>query len=120
MQEPTLDPPTAGANECEMVTTQDRIELVFNMGGDRYYTFAKKNVRFVVLDTNLMGAWYCIKHAAPVMRGQGRGVIINVTSVAAFSGLGRPDFLLLLLSHLALHRATDPVAKSHELLLPAF
>jgi 3',5'-cyclic AMP phosphodiesterase CpdA len=26
----------------------------FNMGGDRYYTFAKKNVRFVVLDTNLM------------------------------------------------------------------
>jgi 3-oxoacyl-[acyl-carrier protein] reductase len=41
-----------------------------------------------VLDTNVMGAWYCIKHAAPVMRGQGRGVIINVTSVAAFSGKG--------------------------------
>ena len=41
-----------------------------------------------VLDTNVMGAWYCIKHAAPVMRGRGRGVIINVTSVAAFSGKG--------------------------------
>ena len=41
-----------------------------------------------VLDTNLLGAWYCIKHAAPVMRGHGRGVIINVTSVAAFSGKG--------------------------------
>ncbi len=41
-----------------------------------------------VLDTNVMGAWYCIKHAAPVMRGQGRGVIINITSVAAFSGKG--------------------------------
>jgi 3-oxoacyl-[acyl-carrier protein] reductase len=41
-----------------------------------------------VLDTNLMGAWYCIKHAAPVMRAQGRGVIINITSVAAFSGKG--------------------------------
>jgi 3-oxoacyl-[acyl-carrier protein] reductase len=41
-----------------------------------------------VLDTNLMGAWYCVKHAAPVMQGQGRGVIINVTSVAAFSGKG--------------------------------
>lgn len=26
----------------------------FNMGGDRYYTFARKNVRFVVFDTNLM------------------------------------------------------------------
>ena len=41
-----------------------------------------------VLDTNVMGAWYCIKHATPVMRGQGRGVIINITSVAAFSGKG--------------------------------
>jgi 3',5'-cyclic AMP phosphodiesterase CpdA len=26
----------------------------FNMGGERYYTFARKDVRFVVLDTNLM------------------------------------------------------------------
>jgi 3-oxoacyl-[acyl-carrier protein] reductase len=41
-----------------------------------------------VLDTNVMGAWYCIKHAAPVMRAQGRGVIINITSVAGFSGKG--------------------------------
>ena len=28
----------------------------FNMGGERYYTFAKKNVRFFVFDTNLMDA----------------------------------------------------------------
>lgn len=41
-----------------------------------------------VLDTNLLGAWYCIKHAVPVMRAQGRGVIINITSVAAFTGKG--------------------------------
>ena len=41
-----------------------------------------------VLDTNVMGAWYCIKHAVPVMRTQGQGVIINITSVAAFSGKG--------------------------------
>jgi 3-oxoacyl-[acyl-carrier protein] reductase len=41
-----------------------------------------------VLDTNLLGAWYCIKHAVPVMRAQGRGAIINITSVAAFSGKG--------------------------------
>ncbi len=26
-----------------------------------------------VLDTNVMGVWYCIKHAAPVMRGAGTG-----------------------------------------------
>jgi 3-oxoacyl-[acyl-carrier protein] reductase len=40
------------------------------------------------LDTNLLGAWYCIKHAVPHMRRQGRGVIINVTSVAGFHGMG--------------------------------
>ena len=26
----------------------------FNMGGERYYTFARQNVRFFVLDTNMM------------------------------------------------------------------
>ncbi len=41
-----------------------------------------------VLDTNLLGAWYCIKHAVPAMRARGQGVIINVTSVAAFTGKG--------------------------------
>ena len=40
------------------------------------------------LDTNLLGAWYCIKHAVPHMRRQGRGVIINITSVAGFHGMG--------------------------------
>jgi 3-oxoacyl-[acyl-carrier protein] reductase len=41
-----------------------------------------------VLDTNVMGPWYCIKHSVPVMRKQGHGVIINITSVVAFSGKG--------------------------------
>lgn len=40
------------------------------------------------LNTNLIGAWYCIKHAVPQMQRQGRGVIINVTSIAAFHGMG--------------------------------
>jgi NAD(P)-dependent dehydrogenase (short-subunit alcohol dehydrogenase family) len=40
------------------------------------------------LNTNLMGAWYCIKHAVPVMQRQGHGVVINITSVAAFHGMG--------------------------------
>lgn len=37
---------------------------------------------------NVFGAWYCIKHAIPQMQRQGRGVIINVNSVAAFHGKG--------------------------------
>jgi 3-oxoacyl-[acyl-carrier protein] reductase len=40
------------------------------------------------LDTNVLGAWYCVRHAIPHMQRQGRGVIINVTSVAAFHGMG--------------------------------
>jgi 3-oxoacyl-[acyl-carrier protein] reductase len=40
------------------------------------------------LGVNLLGAWYCIRHAIPQMQQQGRGVIINVTSVAAFHGMG--------------------------------
>ncbi len=40
------------------------------------------------LGVNLLGAWYCIKHAIPHMQRQGRGAVINVTSVAAFHGMG--------------------------------
>jgi 3-oxoacyl-[acyl-carrier protein] reductase len=40
------------------------------------------------LGVNLLGAWYCARHAIPRMQQQGRGVIINVTSVAAFHGMG--------------------------------
>jgi 3-oxoacyl-[acyl-carrier protein] reductase len=40
------------------------------------------------LSVNLLGAWYCMKHAIRQMERQGGGVIINVTSVAAFSGTG--------------------------------
>jgi 3-oxoacyl-[acyl-carrier protein] reductase len=40
------------------------------------------------LGVNLLGAWYCIKHAIPQMQRQGHGVIINITSVAAFHGKG--------------------------------
>jgi predicted phosphodiesterase len=32
----------------------NRAYKAFNMGGDRYYTFAKRDVRFFVFDTNLM------------------------------------------------------------------
>src|SRR2546426_12709317 len=41
-------------------------------------------------------------------------------SVAAFSGLRRPGFFLLLLSHLALHGATNRVAKPRGPLLDSF
>ena len=63
-----------------------------------------------VLDTNVMGPWYCIKHAAPVMQAQGRGVIINITSVAAFSGKG--SSLAYAASKAALESMTRSLARA--------
>lgn len=39
-----------------------------------------------VTDVNLGGAFLCCKYALPVMRGQGRGVIINLASVSGHVG----------------------------------
>lgn len=40
-----------------------------------------------MFDTNLFGAIQCIQHVIPVMRQQGSGCIINVSSVAGFIGV---------------------------------
>ena len=42
-----------------------------------------------VLETNLLGAWYAIRHAAPLMKKSGGGFIVNIASLAsvnAFAG----------------------------------
>lgn len=39
-----------------------------------------------VLTVNLTGAFLCVKHVAPIMRGQGRGKIINISSIAGKIG----------------------------------
>lgn len=40
-----------------------------------------------VVGVNLKGAFLCIKHAAPIMRERGGGVIVNISSLHAFSTL---------------------------------
>ncbi|MFN4180334.1 MAG: SDR family NAD(P)-dependent oxidoreductase [Armatimonadota bacterium] len=40
-----------------------------------------------VVSVNLKGAFLCIKHAAPIMRERGGGVIVNISSLHAFSTL---------------------------------
>lgn len=44
-----------------------------------------------VIDVNLTGTFLCARAVAPVMRAQGSGAIINVSSATVLSG--RPDYL---------------------------
>lgn len=44
-----------------------------------------------VIDVNLTGTFLCARAVAPVMRAQGSGTIINVSSATVLSG--RPDYL---------------------------
>lgn len=44
-----------------------------------------------VIDVNLTGTFLCAKAAAPAMREQGEGAIINISSATVLSG--RPDYL---------------------------
>ncbi|MFI5327132.1 MAG: SDR family NAD(P)-dependent oxidoreductase [Candidatus Rokuibacteriota bacterium] len=41
-----------------------------------------------VLATNLRGAFYCVRAAVPHMERRGGGAIVNITSVATFTGTG--------------------------------
>ncbi len=41
-----------------------------------------------ILGVNLKGAVYCARSVAPLMRERGQGAIVNVSSVAGFTGLG--------------------------------
>jgi NAD(P)-dependent dehydrogenase (short-subunit alcohol dehydrogenase family) len=38
-----------------------------------------------VLETNLFGPWYAIRHAAPLMKKSGGGFIVNIASLAAIN-----------------------------------
>jgi len=41
-----------------------------------------------ILGVNLKGAFYCARAVAPRMRERGQGAIVNVSSVAGFTGIG--------------------------------
>jgi 3-oxoacyl-[acyl-carrier protein] reductase len=40
------------------------------------------------LNTNLRGAFYCVRAAVPLLRQSGVGAVVNVASVAGISGMG--------------------------------
>jgi NAD(P)-dependent dehydrogenase (short-subunit alcohol dehydrogenase family) len=63
-----------------------------------------------IMTVNLKGMWLTIKAAIPVMRAQGGGAIVNISSLAALSGSTQ---LAYEVSKAAVNRLTTSVAQSN-------
>jgi NAD(P)-dependent dehydrogenase (short-subunit alcohol dehydrogenase family) len=67
------------------------------------------------LDTNLTGPMLCCRHAIPIMRGQGGGTIINISTGAATLGMatGGKGLAAYSASKAGLHGLTLSIAGEH-------
>jgi NAD(P)-dependent dehydrogenase (short-subunit alcohol dehydrogenase family) len=67
------------------------------------------------LDTNLTGPMLCCRHAIPIMRGQGGGTIINISTAAATLGMatGGKGLAAYSASKAGLHGLTLSIAGEH-------
>jgi len=69
-----------------------RLDILHNNvgigSGDRGAASMTEEVWDRIFDTNVKGVMLVCKHALPVMRGQGHGVITNISSVAAVCAVG--------------------------------
>jgi NAD(P)-dependent dehydrogenase (short-subunit alcohol dehydrogenase family) len=66
-----------------------RLDILHNNvgigAGDSSVTRLEEDDWQRILDVNLKGMWLTIKHALPVMRAQGGGAIVNISSLAAIA-----------------------------------
>jgi predicted phosphodiesterase len=88
----------------------------FNMGGERYYTYAKKNVRFFVLDSNLMDPTQLAWFEAALAGATDRWKIVYFHH-PLYSDAGRhgPDVALrVALEPLLIEHGVDVVFSGHE------
>ena len=73
----------------EGVRQLGRVDILHNNvgvgGGDSSIARLERENWERILRVNLTGMWLTIKHALPVMRGQGGGAIVNISSVAAIA-----------------------------------
>ena len=84
-------------SQCEAITQTcveryGRLDVLHNnvgIGrGDRGVTSMSEQAWNEIFATNVTSVMLTCKHALPVMRGQGRGVITNISSVAAVCAVG--------------------------------
>jgi NAD(P)-dependent dehydrogenase (short-subunit alcohol dehydrogenase family) len=86
--------------------------LVNNVGigtGDAGVTRLEESAWDLIHDVNLKGPWMTCKHVLPVMSTQGKGSVVNVSSVAAVCSVG---FVAYKTSKAALNALTHQMAMS--------
>ena len=93
----TFEADVTRESECEALVGAcadafGRIDVLHNNvgigGGDAGPTHLSEDVWQNILDVNLKSVFLTCKHALPVMREQGSGSIINISSVAAVCSVG--------------------------------
>ncbi len=87
--------PDAAAKLVDVATrTHGRLDVVINNAGwtkvipHRDLESASDDVWRRILDTNLMGTWHVSRVAAPWLRRDGGGSIVNITSIAGLRAIG--------------------------------
>lgn len=104
------DPAAVEAMFAQIVAAWGGLSLLVNNAGvvdDQYLTFMKEEQWYRVLAVSLDGAWRCSKHAAQLMVRARWGRIVNISSVAAFTGdMMRANYAAAKAGLLGLTRAT--------------
>jgi len=92
-----------------------RIDILVNNvgiggGGDGPAHRADEAAFDRILTVNLKSAWMTIKHAVPVMREQGAGSIVNISSLASLAGGNQVAYEI---SKAGINRLTTSVANAN-------
>ena len=91
-----------------------RIDILHNNVGiglrDRSITQLQEADFDRILTVNLKAMWLTIKHALPVMRAQGGGAIVNISSVAA---IAPANMIAYEVSKAGVNRLTQSVASAN-------
>lgn len=100
---------------AEARTRHGRLDILINNvgiggGGDAPAHRLEEKAFDRIMSVNLKGMWLTIKAAIPVMREQGGGAIVNISSLAALSGATQMAYEV---SKAAVNRLTTSVAQSN-------